>query len=338
MARLSRTAGALLLLTACAAPRVEKIAFQDAFPEPAPAPAPAPAPDPAPPKKKKEPASSEVVNSVELQSALVSFSARAWKYRREAAQGSPMPAMEVKNWLQLVEAVDGFLDRSPRQTSSYDVIRARVTLEAELELDGRRYGDIPGDLAEDVDERITRLAVRMSQLRGLRMRARDARPDFEWPVSPVAVTSLFGRRFHPILKVYRQHTGIDLAAELGQPVNAAARGTVIRAEWSGAAGKLVEISHSPTVSTRYGHLSHILVEPGDIVKQGEAVGLAGRTGAATGVHLHFELWRNGRACDPLEELDEAMRSVRPVSERAPVVEAEPPAWLAATHPATAGPR
>lgn len=319
-----RIASALLLVTACVTPREEKLAFQEAFP------APVPAPEPA----KADAVASEVVGSVELQSALISFTARSWKYRREAVQGSSMPAMEVKNWLQLVEMVDRFLARTARQTSSFDVIRARVTLEAELELDGRRYGDIPGALAEDVDQRITRLAVRMAQIRGLRLKARDARPNFEWPVSPVAVSSLFGRRFHPILKYYKQHTGIDMAAELGQTVTAAARGTVIRAEWSGSAGKLVEISHAPNLSTRYGHLSQILVQPGDIVKQGDAVGLAGRTGAATGVHLHFELWRNGRACDPLEELDEAMRALRSVSERAPLPGTAPPASLTFTRSRT----
>jgi murein DD-endopeptidase MepM/ murein hydrolase activator NlpD len=142
----------------------------------------------------------------------------------------------------------------------------------------------------------------MAELRKLKVQVRNEPPEFAWPVSPVSVTSLFGRRFHPILKVYKQHAGLDLAAGIGQAVSAAARGTVIRAEWSGAHGQMVEVSHSPSVITRYSHLSALFVQPGDTVAQGTAVGLAGRTGAATGVHLHFELWRDGQPCDPLDEL------------------------------------
>jgi murein DD-endopeptidase MepM/ murein hydrolase activator NlpD len=224
-----------------------------------------------------------------------------------------MPGQEVKNWLALESALDAFLERAPRQTSSYDVIRARVTMEAELELDGRRYGDIPGDLADDVTDRIGQLAMRMAQLRRLKVRAREAMPPFVWPVEPVTVTSLFGRRFHPILKMYRQHSGIDLAADLGQSVSAAARGTVRRAEYTDTGGNLLEIAHGPTVTTRYEHLSYFLVKVGDVVQQGEPIGLAGQSGAATGPHLHFELWREGRPCDPLEELEHGQGLPGPVA-------------------------
>jgi murein DD-endopeptidase MepM/ murein hydrolase activator NlpD len=129
-----------------------------------------------------------------------------------------------------------------------------------------------------------------------------------WPVEPVTVTSLFGRRFHPILKVYRQHSGIDLAASVGQTVNAAARGTVMRAEFAGEGGNLLEISHGPQMTTRYEHLSVFLVSPGEVVQQGQPIGLAGESGQATGPHLHFELWRDGHPCDPLESLEQSPRS------------------------------
>src|SRR5437868_11498803 len=130
--------------------------FEEAFPSVS-------SPPPAPAAAAQDGAAAkgpEAVGSVELQSALVAFGARARKLRAEAPEGSPMPALEVQNWLQLEAAVDAFLDRAAKKTSSYDVIRARVTMEAELEMDARRYGDIPGQLADEVTERVGGLAVR----------------------------------------------------------------------------------------------------------------------------------------------------------------------------------
>lgn len=294
------------MVTAACATSPEKMRFEDAF---APSPA-STSPAPAPEGEARGP---EAVGSVELQSALVAFAARARKHRASSVEGSPMPAEQVKNWLQLQSAIEMFLERAARRTSSYDVIRARVTVEAELELDGRRYGDIPGDLAEDVTYQVGRLALRMAELRRLQVRTRQVQPDLIWPVEPVIVTSLFGRRFHPVLKFYRQHSGVDLAADLGQAVNAVARGTVLRADWTNGGGNLVELSHGPRLTTRYGHLSYMLVQPGDIVRQGEPIGLAGQSGTATGPHVHFELWRDGQPCDPLEELDHARLQPGPVA-------------------------
>ncbi|HYV48542.1 MAG TPA: M23 family metallopeptidase [Myxococcaceae bacterium] len=292
-----------LIAAACAGSREGKMRFEEAFPA-----SPPPAAAPSGGAAAKEPKGPEAVGSVELQSALVAFGARARKYRADSPEGSPMPALEVENWLQLEAAVDTFLDRSPRKTSSYDVIRARVTMEAELEMDARRYGDIPAQLADEVTERVGGLAVRMATLRRLHVRAREVAPELIWPIEPVTVTSLFGRRFHPILKIYRQHSGVDLAADVGQTVSAAARGTVLRAEFAGEGGNLLEISHGPMMTTRYEHLSVFLVSLGEVVQQGQPIGLAGESGVATGPHLHFELWRDGKPCDPLESLEQAPRT------------------------------
>jgi murein DD-endopeptidase MepM/ murein hydrolase activator NlpD len=124
-------------------------------------------------------------------------------------------------------------------------------------------------------------------------------------VAPVAVTSLFGRRLHPITGTLQAHQGLDLAASEGQLVATAGRGTVVRAGWCGGYGLQVEVVHAGGVHTRYGHLSRILVEPGDALEPGDVVGLAGTTGLSTGPHLHFELWRAGRALDPLRVLGPA---------------------------------
>lgn len=95
----------------------------------------------------------------------------------------------------------------------------------------------------------------------------------------------------------RMHYGLDMAAPTGTPVVAASSGYVSYAGWRGAYGMLVEVKHDRFV-TRYGHLSRILVQPGQKVAQGTMLGLVGATGRATGSHLHFEVEVSGKRVDP----------------------------------------
>ena len=96
----------------------------------------------------------------------------------------------------------------------------------------------------------------------------------------------------------RFHTGIDYPAPMGTPVVAARDGVVSAVGSLAGYGNVVELSHGQGVSTLYAHLSRILVEPGRRVTRGTTVGLVGRTGDATGPHLHFELRIRGAAIDP----------------------------------------
>jgi murein DD-endopeptidase MepM/ murein hydrolase activator NlpD len=177
-------------------------------------------------------------------------------------------------------------------------------MEAELEQDARLYGDIPGALAESVVLRVGRLIVRASTLRRWEMPSDVASglPSLAWPVEPVTITSLYGDRWHPITGALRRHQGVDLAARRGQVVGVAQRGVVLRAGWNGDHGQMVEVQHDGQWVTRYSHLSQVLVTTGEILERGDVVGLAGDTGLATGVHVHFELWHDGAAMDPLEAL------------------------------------
>jgi len=112
-----------------------------------------------------------------------------------------------------------------------------------------------------------------------------------YPLSvPTAITSGFGWRVHPITGKSTFHQGVDLGAAAGTPVFAAYSGTIEVADWLGGLGKAVVISHGYS-ETRYGHLSQILVQQGQWVKQGTVIGLVGSTGMSTGAHLHFELWQ-----------------------------------------------
>jgi len=120
--------------------------------------------------------------------------------------------------------------------------------------------------------------------------------------SPLAfsrVTSGFSMRFHPILKTWRKHNGVDYAAPKGTPVRAVGDGVVAFAGWQNGYGNAVEIRHTNGRSTFYAHMSRIDVRKGQRIEQGAGVGLVGATGWATGAHLHFEFRVNGSFQDPL---------------------------------------
>jgi len=119
------------------------------------------------------------------------------------------------------------------------------------------------------------------------------------PLAWERVTSGFGPRRDPFTGVKAMHQGVDLAKPDGSPVFATAVGTVKRAGWGGAYGRLVEINHDNGVSTRYAHLSKIEVKVGQKVEAGQQVGLVGSTGRSTGSHLHYETRLNGSAVNPV---------------------------------------
>lgn len=119
------------------------------------------------------------------------------------------------------------------------------------------------------------------------------------PLAAIDVKSPFGHRLHPILGFVRLHSGIDLAAESGDEVFAAAPGVVTEAGDRGGYGLMVEIAHPGGLSTRYAHLSSVAVNPGDPVVTGDVVGLVGCTGLCTAPHLHFETLEFGQAVDPM---------------------------------------
>ena len=108
-------------------------------------------------------------------------------------------------------------------------------------------------------------------------------------------------RYHPVLKRWRAHRGVDYAADRGTPVMATGSGVVVSAGERGALGKAVVIRHPSGFQTRYGHLSGFArgVTAGSPVSQGQVVGYVGMTGLATGYHLHYEMLRSGRHVDPL---------------------------------------
>jgi murein DD-endopeptidase MepM/ murein hydrolase activator NlpD len=110
-----------------------------------------------------------------------------------------------------------------------------------------------------------------------------------------------GGRFHPVLKRWRAHRGVDYAADTGTPVMVTGDGVVQRRENAGSCGNMVQVRHALGFVTRYCHLSRFArgVYVGSRVSQGEVIGYVGMTGLATGPHLHYEMIRRDRHVDPL---------------------------------------
>ena len=113
-------------------------------------------------------------------------------------------------------------------------------------------------------------------------------------------TSAFGVRSDPFRGAAAMHPGIDLAGPVGTPIYATADGTVLRSGWnSGGYGNLIEVNHGRGITTRFGHLSAILVSAGEHITRGQLIGRMGSTGRSTGSHLHYEVRIDGRAVNPI---------------------------------------
>ena len=122
------------------------------------------------------------------------------------------------------------------------------------------------------------------------------------PVNFTRISSRFSlARKHPILNRIRAHRGVDYSAPTGTPIQAVADGKVTFAGWKGGYGKVVQLQHGSTYSTLYGHMSNFArgMRSGQSVRQGQTIGYVGRTGLATGPHLHYEFHINGVHRDPL---------------------------------------
>jgi murein DD-endopeptidase MepM/ murein hydrolase activator NlpD len=125
--------------------------------------------------------------------------------------------------------------------------------------------------------------------------------------SPMYVTSEYGMRLQPVLRIYRLHAGIDLRDYCNQPVYAGRDGTVVWAKYLSGYGNQVMVDHGwvrgTSLMSSYSHLTRSVVTPGQQVRAGQVVGYAGQTGGvSTGCHLHFEVYVNGSTVNPRSSL------------------------------------
>jgi murein DD-endopeptidase MepM/ murein hydrolase activator NlpD len=124
---------------------------------------------------------------------------------------------------------------------------------------------------------------------------------FIWPIHG-EITSPYGWRTHPIFGTQIFHSGIDIAADYGDPIAAADSGTVVYAGWMGGYGNAVMIDHGGGLVTLYGHNTEVLVSEGQAVEKGQTIAHAGSTGYSTGPHCHFEVRLHGETVSPLSYL------------------------------------
>lgn len=115
---------------------------------------------------------------------------------------------------------------------------------------------------------------------------------------PGRVSSSYGMRRHPILGYRRMHSGLDFSARRGTPIVAVTDGKVAGAGRMGGCGIAVKLSHGGGLQTRYCHMSRLAVRGGQDVRRGQVIGYVGSTGLSTGPHLHYEMYRSGRAINP----------------------------------------
>lgn len=178
-----------------------------------------------------------------------------------------------------------------------DVKEVRVTYLAKLE----KTEDLLEESIDELQKKADELTKELQKYASSSTNSKYTGGTMAWPLPGFySITSQYGNRLHPVLKVYKMHTGVDIAGGgcNGKNVVAAADGTVITAGWISGYGYTVVIDHGGGVVTLYAHSQKLLVKKGDKVKRGQAIMLVGSTGYATGPHLHFEVRVNGKYVNP----------------------------------------
>ncbi len=154
---------------------------------------------------------------------------------------------------------------------------------------------------EGLQDRLNVVARNVDRRNALANATPSMWPAYGW------LSSGMGPRRDPVTGGPDYHSGLDIAGERGQPVYATAAGTVRHVGYQGAYGNLIVLDHGFGLESRYGHLLKYQVKPGAKVKRGDIIGQVGATGRATGYHLHYEVFANGRLINPLQLLTQNPR-------------------------------
>ena len=212
-------------------------------------------------------------------------------YRSARAAGAPASA--VQQYLKtLGSQVD--MDRSVRSTDTFDIIIAHKRAAT-----GERQA---GQLMFAGIERGGKATTQLMRWgdEGRFFEASGVGEQRSGLVAPVSgsISSRFGMRRHPILGYRRMHSGMDFRAGYGTPIVAVTDARVSGAGRMGGCGNAVRLDHGGGLQTRYCHMSRMAVRSGQSVRRGQVIGYVGSTGLSTGAHLHYEMYRSGRAVDP----------------------------------------
>jgi murein DD-endopeptidase MepM/ murein hydrolase activator NlpD len=235
-----------------------------------------------------------------------------------ASQSAELEQLRANAERKLQALTIGLAELQARMTR-LDALGEHLTVMADLEegefdfsqppaMGGPMAGEFHVDYdAADIDRQFSRfeqqLTDREQQLALLESLLNNRKLDEQFwlsgrPIEKGWISSYYGKRTDPFTGKPAFHDGIDFAGKEGSNVIAVAGGVVT---WTGSRsgyGDMVEISHGDGFITRYAHNKQNLVEPGDVVRKGEAIALMGSSGRSTGAHVHFEVYKNGRPVDP----------------------------------------
>ncbi len=236
---------------------------------------------------------------------------------RVAAGRHQIHLAELRDIQSDLHAVESSLDRAYRQEQRMRALYGINYLgnsPGAYGVGGRAYLDANDSaLSQGLQESLFHTQLKGRQLRGridLTLRNFLQIKEFVdyrhnlWDHTPSVIpasgnwTSGFGYRVHPVYGRNAMHNGLDISGNRFTPVYATASGVVSTAEPENGYGNLVAINHGNGYQTKYGHLSRILVNRGELVKRFELIGYMGSTGTATGVHVHYEVVRDGTPIDP----------------------------------------
>lgn len=235
-----------------------------------------------------------------------------WAYFEKSVDGEELARLRTENeeLRQANLSFESSVRQLQDQLASHEDRTMELAIVAGLDLEGSgvEAGIGGGDRLEGaplpaLEERSGQLAEALDRVEA------QLTEQLRWISSVPAITpargiltSGFGNRRDPISRGRGNHQGIDIAAAPGAPVRAAADGLVTRASRQGGLGKAVFLSHGYGLASRYGHLSEIVVKPGQRVRRGDVIGRVGNTGRSTGYHLHYEVHLDGSPVDPLAYL------------------------------------
>lgn len=196
-------------------------------------------------------------------------------------------------------------DKETRAEQELKARRARETMEEKVRKRQAIIDQMKNDKAT-VDRQYDELMaaskqieemLRRSSMANMPASAGGGNGSMIWPVGGT-ITSEYGWRVHPITGTQKYHSGIDIGADYGTPIAAAASGTVEYAGWISGYGNTIIINHGGGITTLYGHNQSLAASVGQQVSQGETIAYCGSTGNSTGPHCHFEVRQNGEPVSP----------------------------------------
>jgi murein DD-endopeptidase MepM/ murein hydrolase activator NlpD len=205
--------------------------------------------------------------------------------------------VEFKKQLKVEEQNKVRDEASQRKNRLEELVASRSSIESELQ----RNREQLKKLEMQEDELLKESDRLVNYIKSLQKKSAYAGGSMVWPYPRYrSVSSPFGMRLHPILKVNKMHTGVDIGGTHGDSIVAANSGVVIMSGYSSGYGYNVVIDHGGGITTLYAHSSKLLVGEGTKVKAGDTIAKVGSTGMSTGPHLHFEVRENGVPKNPLD--------------------------------------